>query len=278
MRYLITGAKGQLATEFIKHFQQQSVEYFAFSKEELDITNFDTVYKTLKEIKPDVVINCAAYNLVDNAEKEPEKAYSINAVGPYNLALASKEIKAKFIHYSTDYVFDGTKEGLYTEEDTPNPLNEYGKSKLLGENLAKINENSLIFRVSWIYGEGKQNFLYKLLSWAKDNEVLKVAINEFSVPTSTSFIVDKTLKAINKELRGLYHLVPNGYASRYEWAKLILKNYGIKKIIIPVSKETFNLVAKRPSFSVLDSDKIQKGLNEVFEEWDEIFIRWCRTQ
>ena len=273
MRYLITGAKGQLATEFIKHFQQQSVEYFAFSKEELDITNFDTVYRTLKEIKPEVVINCAAYNLVDNAEKEPEKAYSINAVGPYNLALASKEIKAKFIHYSTDYVFDGTKEGPYTEEDTPNPLSEYAKSKRLGEVLiTQTIEDYLIFRTSWVYGEGKQNFLYKLQQWIKDREFIKVAVDEFSVPTSTKTIVRVTLKAIEKDLSGLYHLVNSGYASRYEWAKTFFRVKGIKKLILPAYQSDFNLPAKRPKWSVMSNEKISKELNIEIPEWIEDLI------
>ncbi|MGC9124431.1 MAG: SDR family oxidoreductase, partial [Thermoplasmata archaeon] len=193
-------------------------------------------------------------------------------VGPYNLALASKEIKAKFIHYSTDYVFDGTKEGPYNEEDTPNPLSEYAKSKLLGENLAKINENSLIFRVSWVYGEGKQNFLYKLQQWIKDRDFLKIAVDEFSVPTSTKTIVRVTLKAIEKDISGLYHLVNSGYASRYEWAKTFFRVKGIKKLILPAYQSDFNLPAKRPKWSVMSNEKISKELNIEIPEWIEDLI------
>ena len=221
-----------------------------------------------------MVINCSAYNQVDLAETEILQAFSTNAIGPYNLAIACREINAKLIHYSTDYVFDGTKQGLYTEEDKPNPLSQYARSKLLGEELVKqVLEDYLIFRVSWVYGEGKQNFIYKLLQWAKEREVLQIAFNEVSVPTYTGFIVEKTLKAVEKGLTGLYHLVPRGYASRYEWAKLTLKLFGINKVLIPVQKEIFNLPAKRPVFSAMSCDKIEKDLGEGFEEWDWVLTK-----
>ncbi len=271
-KIVITGAGGQLGREFVKVLSLKSIDFLALERKDLDITNFEEVYKTLKEIKPSVVINCSAYNQVDLAETEILKAFSTNAIGPYNLAIACRELNAKLIHYSTDYVFDGTKKGLYTEEDIPNPLSLYAKSKLLGEELVKqVLEDYLIFRVSWVYGEGKQNFIHKLLQWAKEREVLQVAFNEVSVPTYTGFIVEKTLKALEKGLSGLYHLVPRGYASRYEWAKLALKLFGINKVLIPVQKEIFNLPAKRPDFSAMCSDKIEKELGEEFEEWDGIF-------
>jgi dTDP-4-dehydrorhamnose reductase len=124
-----------------------------------------------------------------------------------------------------------------------------------------------------VYGEGRQNFIYKLLQWAKEREVLQIAFNEVSVPTYTGFIVEKTLKALEKGLTGLYHLVPRGYASRYEWAKLTLKLFRIEKVLIPVEKEIFNLPAKRPDFSAMSCEKIEKALGEEFEEWDEIYSK-----
>ncbi len=273
-KVLITGARGQLGKEFVKVLSSKGIDFVALERKDLDVTNFEKVYKTLKEIKPSVVINCSAYNQVDLAETEILQAFSTNAIGPYNLAITCREINAKLIHYSTDYVFDGIKKGLYTEEDKPNPLNQYAKSKLLGEELVKqVLENYLIFRVSWVYGEGRQNFIYKLLQWAKEREVLQIAFNEVSVPTYTGFIVEKTLKALEKGLTGLYHLVPRGYASRYEWAKLILKLLGINKILIPVQKEIFNLPAKRPDFSAMSCDKIEKDLGEGFEEWDWVLTK-----
>jgi dTDP-4-dehydrorhamnose reductase len=277
-RVLITGAGGQLGKEFVNVLSTKGVDFVALERKDLDITNFERVYKTLKEIKPSIVINCSAYNQVDLAETEILQAFSTNAIGPYNLAITCREINAKLIHYSTDYVFDGIKKGLYTEEDKPNPLSQYARSKLLGEELVKqALEDHLIFRVSWVYGVGKQNFIYKLLQWAKEKEVLQIAFNEISVPTYTGFIVEKTLKALEKGLTGLYHLVPRGYASRYEWAKLTLKLFGINKVLIPVQKEIFNLPAKRPDFSAMSCGKIEKELGEEFEEWDGIFRKVYST-
>jgi len=271
-KFLIIGAGGQLGKEFVRVLSLKGIDFVDLERKDLDITNFEKVYKTLKEIKPSIVINCSAYNQVDLAETEILKAFSTNAIGPYNLAITCREIKAKLIHYSTDYVFDGIKKGLYTEEDPPNPLNQYARSKLLGEELVKqVLEDYLILRVSWVYGEGRQNFIYKLLQWAKEREVLQIAFNEVSVPTYTGFIVEKTLKALKKGLTGLYHLVPRGYASRYEWAKLTLKLFGINKVLIPVQKEIFNLPAKRPDFSAMSCSRIEKDLGEEFEEWNEVF-------
>jgi dTDP-4-dehydrorhamnose reductase len=271
MKFLITGARGQLAREFIAYFQEKGYGFAAFPKDELDVSDFEKVYQTIKEIKPDIIINCSAYNQVDLAEKEKKHlAYKVNTIGVYNLAISAREIKAKLVHYSTDYVFDGTKIGFYTEEDQPNPLNEYGKSKLFGEFfIQEVLENYLIFRVSWVYGKGTQNFLYKLEEWAKKQEVLKIAVDEFSVPTSTRTIVEVTLKALDKGLTGLYHLTNSGYASRYEWAKKYFRLKGIDKLVYPALQADFNLPAKRPKWSVMSNEKISKALGITIRDWRE---------
>jgi len=275
-RVLITGAGGQLGKEFVKVLSSKGIDFVALERKDLDITNFERVYKTLKEINPSIVINCSAYTQVDLAETEILQAFSTNAIGPYNLAIACKEINAKLIHYSTDYVFDGTKVGYYTEEDQPNPLNEYGKSKLFGEFfIQKLLENYLIFRVSWVYGEGTQNFLYKLEEWAKKQEVLKIVVDEFSVPTSTKTIVEVTLKAIDAGLTGLYHLTNSGYASRYEWAKEYFKLKGINKFIYPALQADFNLPAKRPKWSAMSNEKISKSLGITIRDWKEELKNFC---
>jgi dTDP-4-dehydrorhamnose reductase len=152
----------------------------------------------------------------------------------------------------------------------PNPINEYGKSKLMGEIFLREEiGNYLLFRVSWVYGEGKQNFIYKLLTWTKNNEYLKVAYNEVSVPTSAKTIVDITLKALDNDLKGMFHLTNSGYASRYEWAKEIFRIKKIDKFILPVSKEIFSLPAKRPDFSAMSNRKISQVLNTKIPYWNE---------
>jgi len=270
MKILITGAKGQLGQEFVKKLQRENKEFLALPRDKLDISNLKQVLQVFEEYKPDVVINCSAYNLVDRAEEEKEIAYKTNAIGPKNLAFACQKYNTFLIHYSTDYVFDGKKETLYTEEDIPNPLSEYAKSKYLGEVFLKEEtDRYLIFRVSWVYGEGKQNFIYKLLQWAQAQDYLKIACDEFSVPTSTRTIVEITLKAINAGLTGLYHLVNSDYASRYEWAKEVFRIKGIKKFIYPAYQADFNLPAKRPRFSAMSNEKICKNLGIKIKNWKE---------
>ena len=267
MRYLITGANGQLAREFIKRLDGKQL--YCFTKEKLDISKENELKQAIDYVKPDIVLNCAAYNNVDLAESESDKAFQINSTAIKNIALFSYKYKTKIIHFSTDYVFDGNKTETYTEDDNPNPINKYGKSKLEGEqNLIKNYENYLIFRVSWVYGDGKQNFIFKLINWAK-NSNLMVSIDEVSVPNSTSFIVDIVLRAISSDLKGLWHLVSLGYTSRYEWA---CKIFEILKINIKIEKAKqidFNLPAKRPSFSAMDSKNIVKTLGVEIKRWDD---------
>lgn len=270
MKVLVTGARGQLGTEFVNFFESKGLDFVALGREELDITDFHKLYSVVREIKPDFVINCSAYNQVDRAEDEIQAAFRVNAVGVYNLAVVSREVGAKLIHYSTDYVFDGSKQGFYVEEDQPNPLNTYGKSKLLGEALIKdVAEDFLIFRVSWVYGRGRQNFLYKLYEWAKAREVLRIAVDEFSVPTSVKTIVEVTIRAIGDGLSGLYHLTNSGYASRYEWAKEYLELKGIKKLIYPAYQADFNLPARRPKWSVMSNERISGELKIEIPDWKE---------
>lgn len=270
MKYLITGALGQLGREFVKFLKNSGEEVLAFGREELDIRDFSKVLDTFKRLRPQVVINCSAYNQVDRAEEEFEEALSVNCTGVLNLAIACKETKALLIHYSTDYVFDGEKQGLYVEDDKPNPLSKYALSKYLGEKEIKtILEDYLIFRTSWVYGEGKQNFLYKLSQWAMKEEYLRIACDEFSVPTSTKTIVEITIRAFRQGLMGLYHLVNSGYASRYEWAKEYFKLKGIKRFIYPAYQSEFRLPARRPRFSAMSNEKISNLLDITIPYWNE---------
>ncbi|MGE5893221.1 MAG: dTDP-4-dehydrorhamnose reductase, partial [bacterium] len=271
MKYLITGKNGQLAQEFVRRFEKDRLDYLALDRNALDITVAEQVNHLLDSYRPDVIINCAAYNLVDRAEEDREKASLVNSLGPKMLAQAAHKRSAFLVHFSTDYVFDGTKEdGLYVEEDKPNPLNHYGMTKLAGEiNIRNETDRYLIFRVSWLYGRGKQNFIYKLLEWSKSNEYVKVAYDEFSIPTSAETVVDVAVKAIEQRLTGLFHLTNSGFCSRYEWAKLILATLGIDKFIRPVSMDTFALPAKRPKFSAMQNKKLSGRLNTDIVRWNE---------
>ena len=224
MRYLITGKNGQLAQAFIQRFEKEGIEYQAPEESELDITNASAVDQAVAAWKPDVIINCAAYNLVDKAEQEKDKVFAVNATGPGHLARAAARQKAMIVHFGSDYVFDGRKEnGLYTETDAVNPLErvrEEQTGRRRGSVLPRMHRH-LVFRFSWVFGAGTQNFIYKLQAWAEKNEYLKIACDEFSVPTSTGTVVDVTLRSLEQGLTGRFHLTNSGYCSRYEWAKVV---------------------------------------------------------
>ncbi len=280
MKYLITGRDGQLAQAFIRTFEKRSLDFEAPDESRLDITDESRVNEVIGSLRPGIVINCAAYNLVDRAEQECGKAFAVNADGPGHLAHAAAKYNAFLVHFGTDYVFDGEKEdGLYTENDAVNPLSGYGKSKLAGEKLVReADERSLILRLSWVYGAGTQNFIYKLTEWSKKSEYLKISCDEFSVPTYTDMVVEITLKALEKGVTGLYHLTNSGYCSRYEWAKAILSSLRINKFIRPVSMDTFHLPAKRPKFSAMSNKKLSSLLDVTIPSWEESLGSFLRER
>lgn len=278
MKILIAGANGQLALAFRKLLQGSQHRITALDKTQMDIGEITSVSRAFGVHNPDIVINCAAYNLVDQAEEDDTVAFRVNAEGVRNLASECKKHGICLVHYSTDYVFDGTKEGFYTEEDTPNPLNNYALSKLKGEQyLREETDNHLLFRVSWVFGEGTQNFLYKLHEWARDREVLKIVCDQVSIPTYTHDIVNVTMFAIGKGLKGLYHLAGSGYASRYEVARYYLEKLGYDTLVMPVTSEYFPSAARRPYFSLLSSQKLSEALNITMPHWKTGIDRYIET-
>ena len=207
--------------------------------------------KALSENKPDFVINCAAYNKVDEAEKNKDIAFKVNAIAPKNLAILSNELNFKLIHFSTDFVFDGYKSTKYIETDNPNPLSYYGYSKLWGEKFIQSHSiNYIILRTSWLYGKGKQNIIYKLLQKAKLFKELSLPDNIFGLPTSCKDIVNQTYSMMEQGNVGLYHCAAEGNKiSIYEYGKLILKLYKRDNNVLPI-----NSIDKiRPTNAVLEN-------------------------
>jgi dTDP-4-dehydrorhamnose reductase len=268
MKILITGANGQLAKQFQETLNIFDHTFTALDKESLDISDPDAVTEAVSKNAPDAVLNCAAYNHVDKAEEDFDAACKVNASGVKNLAAACKKNNALLVHFSSDYVFDGTKGDFYTEEDKPNPVNKYGESKLLGEKfLQEETDNFILFRVSWVFGKGKHNFLYKLSEWAEKNRVLRIVSDQISVPTYTEDIVSITIFAIKKGLKGIYHLTNSGYASRYEVARYFLEQMGMDKLVLPVTSDYFSSPAKRPYFSSMSNQRISKKMNVNIPDW-----------
>ena len=281
MKYLITGRNGQLAAAFIRRFESRSIDFTAPDESLLDITDANGTDACVGSARPDIILNCAAYNLVDKAEQEPGHAFHVNETGPRNLAIAAHKHHAMLVHYSSDYVFDGRKEhALYGEGDAVNPLNQYGRSKLAGEQAVRevLGDRSLVFRLSWVFGRGKQNFIAKLLEWSAAQEYLKIACDEFSVPTWTETVVDATMNAVEQGANGLYHLTNSGYCSRYEWAKSILRKQGIDKFIRPVSMDSFGLPAQRPRFSAMSNQTIADRMKISIPTWEEAVDRFLKQE
>lgn len=254
MRYIIFGAGGQLGQAFQVLFAKEGKDCLAFDIEKADITNFKLLRQIFESARPAVVFNCAAYNQVDMAEQEWGKAYLVNGVAVKNLALLAREYSSVLVHYSTDYVFDGAKKSPYTIADRPNPLSRYGESKLLGEEFVKtFGEKFYLIRLSWVFGKGNENFVTKLLRWAQEKSELKVVTDQVSSPSYTRDIAGATLKLLDNGEYGLYHLANTGLCSRYEWSRFILERIGYTGSIRPALSADFNLPAKRPGFSALDS-------------------------
>lgn len=278
MKYLICGNRGQLGRHFEIELDRRGAEYKGFDIDTLDIADPDATAEALRAYRPDVVLNCAAYNQVDLAEANPVPAWMANSDGPANLARIARELGARMVHYGTDYVFDGEKTGdLYTEGDEVNPLNEYSRSKLEGERRT-LGEypGALVLRVSWVFGPGTQNFIYKVMTWAREKPYLQVAFDEVSVPTYTGTIVDTTLRALDAGLSGLYHLTNGGYAARYEYARYAIERTAPDKLIYPVSKEMFNLPARRPYFSAMSAAAISKELGIDIPHWREAVDKYFK--
>ncbi len=267
MKYLITGALGQLGKAFRKVLEGDAI---FLSHKELDITDLHEVREALDHYKPDVVINCAAYNKVDDAEKDWREAYKVNGLGSRNLAVASNELGAILVHFSTDYVFDGKKEAPYTIADRPNPLSEYGKSKLLGEEFVRsLTTRHIIIRTSWVFGDGTQNFVHKVMSWSRKYKTLRIVVDEVSSPTYTEDLAKATVDLLKVGAFGLFHITNSESASRYEFAKEILNIVGWNGKVEKATQEDFKLLARRPKYSVLDNFALKESIGYNLRSWRE---------
>jgi len=275
MKILITGAKGQLGQAFQKKFEQLNRKYIAKGSKELDITKIDQLKNLVQNEKGIThIINCAAYNHVDKAEEEWEKAYQINGLGVRNLSIISNEISAELIHYSTDYVFSG-KKVEYTIYDTVDPINKYGESKALGEREITQAQRYYLIRTSWVFGVGKDNFAKKVINWSQNSKELKITTDEKSAPTYTEDLVEATLELIKQKVYGIYHIT-NTPCTRYEWAEYILKKIGWQGSLKPAKRSDFNLPAKRPESSVLNNFGYKEVTGKKMPDWKDATDRFLK--
>lgn len=256
MKIVVTGSSGMLAKTLIPVLSEEH-NVIALSRNSLDITERETVNRIIKDLSPDLVINCAAYTKVDKAEEEKQKAFLINGVGVQNLALICSDLGIPLCHISTDYVFDGNKKRPYTPFDNTNPLNTYGESKRAGECYIEwIMNKFYIIRTSWLYGGGGNNFVYTILRLAKERGELRVVKDQIGSPTSTLSLSRAIKMLIMTGAYGIYHFTDDseGGISWFDFAREILNIRSLKINLIPICTEDYPLPAKRPSYSVLDTE------------------------
>lgn len=284
MKIVLLGKNGQLGQE-LQNTLTAMGDVISLGRADLDLATPKSIETTLTALKPHIIINASAYTEVDRAESQIELANNINALAPGIMAKTARQIGAVFIHYSTDYVFDGKSSIPYVESDTTNPLNAYGQSKLDGENnIQQTGDAYLIFRTSWVYSMNGNSFVNKVLQWSRVNTTLRVVDDQISSPTWARMLaeISTTLLSQNKgdlldairERRGIYHVAGSGYTSRYEWAKEILANDSnqteqLVQTTEPVSSQEFPTPAQRPLFSALNCTKFKTTFNLPIPGWKE---------
>ncbi len=271
-KILQIGTKGQLGFELLRTCAPLG-EVVALDYPEVDLADRAGLRELVRRVNPDIIINAAAYTNVDKAESEPELARAINAIGPGVLAEEAKKTNAVLVHYSTDYVFDGTKGSPYVETDTPNPLSVYGLTKLEGEQAITASGCvNLVLRTSWVYSMRQGGFVAKVLEWARTQEVMHVVDDQISSPTSARMLAEITALILAQgredvfgylsEKGGLYHCAGGGSCSRCAWAQEILKldprhEEQIVRELLPANSDEFPTPAARPLVSVLDCGKLE---------------------
>jgi dTDP-4-dehydrorhamnose reductase len=277
-RIMITGASGQLGLALYRILKERSqyqlLRTDASSSgdgqvEALDITQEEAVSSYINGAKPDIIINCAAFTAVDLCESEQDKAYHINAVGPKNLAIMAEKTGAKLIHVSTDYVFDGQGSVPYIEEDSPNPMSVYGRTKQAGDDFVReYCKKYFILRTAWVFGEGK-NFVKTMLRLAENNSKIRVVSDQFGTPTSALELARVIVYLMETESYGVYHATCEGSTNWYEFALTIFEYAGKEVEVEAITTAEYPTPAKRPMYSILDNKALRERHGYRMREWKE---------
>ena len=266
MKIAITGATGMLGQALCKSFSKHSV--YPLSSRQSDVTSLEATRQIFSELKPDWTIHAAAFTHVDAAESNPFEAYRINALGTRNVAVSAHENNSRLLYYSTDYVFDGTKDRPYREWDATNPLNVYGQSKLAGEFFVRsLCPHHLIVRTSGLFGTGGSHFVQKILELAQKKDCLDVVCDQRGSPTFTTDLAYMTLCLIEAGKRGTYHVTNSGHCSWSELASEIISLWGLKSKVNPIDSSTFAAPARRPPYSVLDNYLLELEGIPLLRSW-----------
>jgi dTDP-4-dehydrorhamnose reductase len=277
MRIIVAGARGMLAQDLVSLLEKEH-ETLCPAEKDLDITDQKRVLDVIGDAKPDLVINCAAYNQVDEAETDRKAAFAVNAYGVKNLAAACRETESILCHFSTDYVFDGKKTQPYQPDDSPNPISVYGESKRAGEVFlqSELKDRYYLVRTSSLYGRHGPNFVYTILRLAEKNETLTVVDDQLMSPTWTVNLAQGVVELIRSGRFGTYHLTDRtaGGVTWFDFAKEILNARGLDTRIEPMTSREFNRPARRPAYSVLDSTGFTLSSGYEPLQWQESLRRF----
>lgn len=279
MKVLVTGANGQLGYDVVKELQKQNIECYGASRQDFDIVDFEVTENFIKNYMPDVVIHCAAYTAVDKAEDEQVLCYLVNVSATDNIAKICKKINAKMLYISTDYVFDGNKDDFYEVDDEPNPINVYGKTKLLGEQaVQKILDKYFIVRISWVFGEHGNNFVKTMLHLGKERKEINVIADQYGSPTYTADLAPLLVEMIQTEKYGIYHATNEGVCTWAEFAEEIFKIAGIDVKVNHITTAEYPTRAKRPLNSRLSKEKIINNKFIIIRAWEKALREFIEQQ
>lgn len=274
MRLLITGAGGQLGTELILYCEKTQIQYIKANSSDFDIADEKATIDFIFSYCPDAVINCAAYNAVDNAETDSERCYKTNALGAANIAKACKKCNAKFVHISTDYVFDGLKNSAYETDDKTNPLSIYGKSKETGERfIQEITSKFFIVRTSWLFSIFRNNFVKTMMQIGQKSPEVKVIDDQIGSPTYAKDLAPLLIALAETDKYGIYHATNDGCCSWYEFAREIMRAGELSCNVIPISTDNYKQQAKRPRNSTLSKEKLDKNGFNRLPSWEDALAR-----
>ncbi len=277
MRVLVTGVSGQLGYDMARVLAQRGIEYRGTSSKELDITDRAAVEHLMQSYRPDAVIHCAAYTKVDLAEDEPERCWAVNADGTRNLAAACREIGAKMLYISTDYVFPGTGEQFRRTDDPVSPVNTYGRSKLAGElAVQSLLETYFIVRISWVFGKNGNNFVKTMLRLAETRTELTVVCDQIGSPTYTADLAPLLCDMVQTERYGIYHATNGGTCAWSEFAKAIFELADKQVTVYPIPTSAYPTRAVRPLNSRMSKECLHSNGFQELPEWKNALARYLK--
>ncbi|MFD6442163.1 dTDP-4-dehydrorhamnose reductase [Peribacillus sp. NPDC060186] len=275
MKILVTGVSGQLGFDVVREGNKCGFEMYGTGSKEMDITNKENICEYVNKVKPDVIVHCAAYTAVDKAEDYKEDCYDVNANGTKYLAEAAKQIDAKFIYISTDYVFDGLGDAPFTEANIPNPIGQYGITKFEGEMVVRsILEKYFIVRISWVFGLNGNNFIKTMLRLSETREELNVVGDQIGSPTYTVDLSRLLLQIVQTEKYGIYHASNEGFCSWAEFSQEIFNQANKTVKVHSITTEEYPTRAKRPKNSRMSKQKlVDNGFNQL-PTWEDALSRY----